>query len=321
MKLYPLKFKSIYFEKVWGGRDLESLRNDLPNGEIGESWDVSFHDNAISEVENGELKGKSLKDVIDDYKEDVVGSKIYGSRFPLLVKLINSKEKLSVQVHPNDDYAIKNENDFGKTEMWYVVDAKEGAYIITGLEGIKNKEELKKHIEDKTLENFLEKRYIKKGDSFLIKSGTVHAICEGMIIAEIQQNSDVTYRLWDYGRPREIHVDKALDTIEINQTAITPKDEVKDINGVKRQDLTENEYFTIEKIILDKNNNLKDNGDKERFNIITCVDGEGIIAYQYTNYTLKKGDSYMIPASIGEYELTGDLTLLKTVPLKTMTLK
>lgn len=321
MKLYPLKFKSIYFEKVWGGRDLESLRKDLPDGEIGESWDVSFHDNAISEVENGELKGKSLKDVIDEYKEEVVGSKIYGSRFPLLVKLINSKEKLSVQVHPNDDYAIKNENDFGKTEMWYVVDAKEGAYIITGLEGIKNKQELKKHIEDKTLENFLEKRYIKKGDSFLIKSGTVHAICEGMIIAEIQQNSDVTYRLWDYGRPREIHVHKALDTIEVNQTAISPKNEVKNIDGVKRQDLTENEYFTIEKIILDKNNNLKDNGDKERFNIITCVDGEGIIAYQYTNYLLKKGDSYMIPASIGEYEITGDLTLLKTVPLKTMTLK
>ncbi|WP_195986464.1 type I phosphomannose isomerase catalytic subunit [Clostridium sp. D53t1_180928_C8] len=309
--MYPIKFKNIYFDKIWGGRDLEEFRDNLPSGEIGESWDIACHENGMSIVEDGELKGKSLEELINIYGEELVGKNIDTSKFPLLVKLINSKEKLSVQVHPNDDYAKRVENSFGKTEAWYVVDAKPGASLIVGTKGC-NKDGFEKAIEEGRTEEFLNKIEVKKGDCFLINSGLVHAICEGVIIAEIQQNSDITYRIYDYGRPREIHVEKSLDVIDFNLKAINASESnLVEFKGYKRGILCESDYFTIEKYII--NGQVDEKSDENKFYILTCVEGDGkILSEGNKECAISKGDSIFIPAKLGKYIIKGSLTLLKS---------
>lgn len=214
--MYPIKFENLYYEKIWGGRDLELFRDDIPEGNIGESWDVACHKNGMSIVKNGEFKGLRLDELIEKEKENLLGTKIDRNWFPLLIKLINAKDKLSVQVHPNDEYAKRVEGDMGKTEVWYVVEAFEGANLVVGTKGKCTKEEFKAAIEEGKLDSYLNRIPVKKGDVYLVQSGLVHAIGEGVIIAEIQQNSDTTYRVYDYNRGREIHVQKALDVIDLN---------------------------------------------------------------------------------------------------------
>ena len=218
--MYPIKFENLYYDKVWGGRDLEDFRENLPEGNIGESWDIACHENGTGIVANGKFKGMTFKELIEKYNENIFGNAIKNNEFPLLVKLINSNENLSVQVHPNDEYARRVENSFGKTEAWYVVDAKEGAELIVGTNGC-TKEQFEEAIKNNSVEDCLNRIKVKKGDAFLINSGLVHAICSGLVIAEIQQNSDITYRVYDYGRPREIHVEKSLEVIDFD---LKPKD-------------------------------------------------------------------------------------------------
>lgn len=311
--MYPLKFKNLYYDKIWGGRDLESFRDDLPEGQIGESWDIACHPNGTGIVSNGEFKGQRFDDLINKYEYKLVGSKISKEKFPLLVKLINSKEKLSVQVHPGDEYAAKYENEYGKTEAWYVMDAKEGASLIVGTKNC-TKKEFEEAIKNNTVEEYLNKIPVKKGDCFLINSGLVHAICEGVIIAEIQQNSDVTYRVYDYGRPREIHVEKALDVINFNLQCenLSEKEEVK-YNGYSQSLLCKNEYFGIEKISVEKEFNDKSNEDA--FYIYTCVEGSGYIKGNGFSEDIKIGESILIPATLGEYKIKGNIKVLKSYPV------
>lgn len=309
--MYPIKFENLYYDKIWGGRDLESFRDNLPKGNVGESWDIACHKNGMGIVANGELKGKTFKEIIDIYGEKLLGEDLKNKEFPLLVKLINSKDKLSVQVHPNDEYAKRVENSLGKTEVWYVIEAKLGASLIVGTKNC-NKEIFEKAIKDNTVEKYLNKINVKKGDCFLIKSGMVHAICEGVIIAEIQQSSDITYRIYDYGRPREIHVEKSLDVIDFNLSTINEGIKVLEkFNGYERGVLCSNEYFTIEKYIIDKK--IEESSDLNKFFIFTCVDGNGQIKCKNgSQVTINKGDSILIPASLGEYLIEGKLTLLKS---------
>ena len=213
--MYPIRFENLYYDKICGGRDLEEFRTNLLEGNIGESWDIACHPSGTGIVANGELKGKSFTEIINEFGHLLVGTKVSTEKFPLLVKLINSKEKLSVQVHPGDEYAKRVENQFGKTEAWYVIEAKPGAKLIVGTKNC-DKAVFAKAIEEGKCEDYLNVVDVKKGDCFLINSGLVHAICEGLIIAEIQQNSDVTYRVYDYGRPREIDVEKSLDVINFD---------------------------------------------------------------------------------------------------------
>lgn len=306
--MYPIKFKSLYYDKVWGGRDFESFRSDLPDGEIGESWDIACHNNGTGIVENGEFKGMSFDELIKTHGTELLGKHGNDKKFPLLVKLINSKQKLSVQVHPGDEYAEINEGDSGKTEAWYVIDAKEGASLIVGTKDC-TREEFKKAVENNEVESYLNKINVKKGDCFLINSGLVHAICEGVIIAEIQQNSDVTYRVYDYGRDREIHVKKALDVIDLNLKAENLKE--KELKGDVKAGvlLCENEYFGIAKYKIEDEISLEEKGN---FAIITCVEGEGVIVSEGHNEKIIIGDSYLIPANIGEYKITGNLSILKS---------
>ncbi|MBU5483055.1 mannose-6-phosphate isomerase [Clostridium sp. MSJ-11] len=309
--MYPIKFKNLYYEKIWGGRDLEEFREDLPEGNIGESWDIACHPNGMSIVDNGKFKGKRFDELIKEYGKKLLGQDFEGGEFPLLVKLINSKEKLSVQVHPDDEYAKRVENSMGKTEAWYVVEAKEKAFLIVGTKDC-DKETFKKAIEEGRTEEYLNKIQVKKGDCFLIKSGLVHSICEGVIIAEIQQNSDITYRIYDYGRPREIHVEKSLDVIDFNLRAInTGEDQLDKFNGYSKGVLCHIKYFTIEKYIINKI--LEEKSNVSKFHIFTCVDGFGtIISEDDTIVKINKGDSILIPATLGKYIIKGKLTLLKS---------
>ena len=310
--MYPIKFENIYFDKIWGGRDFEEFRGNLPSGYIGESWDITCHENGVGIVANGELKGKTFLDIIEKLGHDLVGTKVSTEKFPLLVKLINSREKLSVQVHPGDEYAAIHENSLGKTEAWYVVEAKPGAKLIVGTKNC-DKATFAKAIEEGRSEDYLNVIPVKKGDCFLINSGLVHAICEGLIIAEIQQNSDITYRVYDYGRPREIHVEKSLDVIKFDLEAKNlSNNEVKEFDGFSRVDFCENEYFGIQK--FDITTEWTDESDKERFFILTCVEGNGTIEGKGFSEEIKMGDSFLIPATLGKYTVKGNITVLKSYP-------
>ena len=308
--MYPIKFENLYYEKVWGGRDLEEFRENLPSGNIGESWDIACHPNGMSIVSNGELKGKTFKKIIEMYGKDLLGEKVDVEEFPLLVKLINSKEKLSVQVHPDDEYAKKVESSLGKTEAWYVVDANPVASLIVGTKDC-DKETFEKAIKEGRIEDYLNKIEVKKGDCFLINSGLVHAICEGVIIAEIQQNSDITYRIYDYGRAREIHVEKSLDVIKFDLEVLNLSGiEFKEYDEYKKAILCKSNYFTIEKYVINKE--LIETSNSDKFFIFSCVEGFGKIKTK--NYTLDiyKGDSVLIPAKLGQYSIEGNITLLKS---------
>ena len=311
--MYPMKFENLYFEKVWGGRDFEAFRDNLPKDKIGESWDVACHENGMSIISNGKFKGKSLKEVIDVYGAKFIGENIKGD-FPLLIKLINSSEKLSVQVHPDDKYAKRIENSNGKTEFWYVVDAKKGAKLIIGTKDC-DKNKFEEAIRNDTTEAYLNVVEVEKGDCFLIKSGLVHAIGEGVIIAEIQQSSDITYRIYDYHRGREIHTEKALDVIDFSLDAKNLNNRNKrevsigDIERNKVIALCNSKYFTIEKYLL--SSVISEKSDKRRFYIFICLEGKAKIDANGKVEYITKGESIFIPASLGEYKLVGQAVLLK----------
>jgi len=311
--MYPLKFENLYYDKIWGGRDLEQFRDNLPDGDIGESWDVACHKNGTSIVTNGEFKGKRLDDLIKEKGSELIGTKISQDWFPLLIKLINAKDKLSVQVHPNDEYAKRVEGEMGKTEVWYVVEAFEGANLIVGTKGNCTKDQLKKALETGKLDKYMNKIPVKKGEVYLVRSGMIHAIGEGVIVAEIQQNSDTTYRVYDYNRGREIHVKKALDVIDLNLHG-------KKREGIKvRKDGYEKTYLCLGKDfsleMYDIENEFTEISDKGRFYVFTCVDGKGQLFYGENNMEseiINYGDSVLIPAATGSYTFKGNMKLLKS---------
>jgi mannose-6-phosphate isomerase len=307
--VYPLKFKNIYFDKIWGGRDLESFRDNLPEGEIGESWDVSCHAHGTSVVANGEFEGTKLDDLIKLKGAEIIGSEISSEWFPLLVKLINAKEKLSVQVHPNDSYARTAEGEMGKTEVWYVIDAFEGANLVVGTKNC-TREQFRKAIETGEFDEFMNVMPVEKGDVYFVKSGLVHAIGEGVIIAEIQQNSDTTYRVYDYNRGRELHIEKALDVADLSLTGQKSKGLKVEEKGYSKTYYCLCEHFALE--LYDIKHSVIESSDEERFYIFTVVEGQGEIHYNGQYEALKKGDSILIPASLGEYEITGIIKLLKS---------
>lgn len=295
----PYVFKPVYVERIWGGRGFEAYRKDMPEGIIGESWDVSGHEAGMSVVAEGPDKGLTLVELIERYGEALVGTKIKGD-FPLLVKLIDSNDSLSVQVHPGDDYAKRVENQLGKTECWYVVDAKEDATLIMGTTTT-DKEIFKQAAIDGQLDEHLNRIPVKKGDFFYIPSGLIHAICPGVIIAEIQQSSDITYRVYDYNRGREMHLEKAM---EVSDLTLQPQLAINDTL------LCKGEFFTVEKLVID--NELVETSDEEKCFIYTCVEGEGTLASFDTTIQIKTGDSIFIPATLGTYSIAGQLTLLKS---------
>ena len=306
--MYPLKFGNLYYEKVWGGRDLEAFRDNMPKGKVGESWDIACHQNGISIVSNGKYKGIGLDQLIKMKGEDLLGIDISPHPFPLLVKILNPNNQLSIQVHPNDKYALANEGEMGKTEAWYIMEAQEGASIILGTKKC-SKEEFKEAIENGNINKYMNTIQVKKGDVYYIEPGLIHSLGPGIIAVEIQQNSDITYRVYDYGRGRQLHIEKALQIIDFNA-------EGKKSNGTKIQKenydkicYCMNKHFALE--LYDIKTNVLEFSNKERFYIYTCVEGEGTIIYDNGEEKFKTGDSIFIPASLGEYQIFGKLKLLK----------
>ncbi|WP_040330609.1 type I phosphomannose isomerase catalytic subunit [Clostridium ihumii] len=310
--MYPLKFKSIYLEKIWGGRGLEEFKLDVPQGEIGESWEISCHEDGKSVVTNGIYEGKTLKEVIEIEKEALIGKKINCYRFPILIKFITATDDLSIQVHPDQKYAEENENDNGKNECWYILKNINHGKIVVGI-NVKNENEFQNIIKNNEIEKKLNYIEPHEGEVYYIKSGLVHAIGKGITLLEIQQNSNLTYRIYDYDRGRKLHVDKALDVVNLNIKCNSEKYSFHKMKGYNIYKFKEINDFIIEKYEIEKL--FMSKSDEDRFEVYICIEGKGIITYSNGTETIKMGDSIMIPAQLGEYAIVGNIQLIKVKAL------
>jgi len=314
--LYPLQFEPILKERIWGGEKLKTILNKPIVSKItGESWELSTVPGDVSVVANGVLKGKSLMDLIDETPDAILGTKVYerfGKQFPLLFKYLDAREDLSIQVHPNDKLAKERHNSFGKTEMWYVMQADQDARIIVGFKEDSSKEEYLKHLHDNTLVSILDDVKAKSGDVFFLETGTVHAIGAGLVVAEIQQTSDITYRLYDFdrvdaqGNKRELHVDLALDAINYNKVDTQKKYETKTNTSNTVVDCP---YFTTNFLPLENSLGVSKTG--ETFTVYMCIEGDFEIEYNGFKQAYKKGDTVLVPAVINAFNLNGKASILE----------
>jgi mannose-6-phosphate isomerase len=314
--LYPLQFEPILKDRIWGGEKLKTILNKPIISKItGESWELSTVEGDISVVANGVLKGKSLMELIEETPNEILGTKVYerfGKQFPLLFKYLDAREDLSIQVHPNDKLAKERHNSFGKTEMWYVMQADADSRIIVGFKENSSKEKYLKHLHDNTLVSILEDVKAKAGDVFFLETGTVHAIGAGLVVAEIQQTSDITYRLYDFdrvdaqGNKRELHVDLALDAINYNKVETQKKYETKPNASNTVVDCP---YFTTNFIPLEDKASVSKSG--ETFTVYMCIEGSFEIEYNGFKQTYIKGDTVLVPAAIKAFILSGKASILE----------
>ena len=303
MNLYPLKFTPILKERLWGGTKLKDvLGKPIQTDITGESWELSTVKGDVSIVSNGILAGKSLQDVIDQHPEAMLGESVvarFGTDFPILIKFIDAKQDLSIQLHPNDELAKSRHDSFGKTEMWYIMDADEDANLIVGFNKDVTKEEYSASLENNSLLDLLNYETVNEGDTFFINTGKIHAIGAGVLLAEIQQTSDVTYRVFDFNRKdkdgnlRELHTDLALDAIDYRK-----KDDFKVSYG--RQSDTVNTmiecpYFKTNFIELTKDL-AQDVTRRGSFTIYMCVGGTVEVENDFGSVKLQKGETTLVPA-------------------------
>lgn len=320
--MYPLKFKKTLVKKVWGGRKFNSILDmELPDESLyGESWEVSSHKGGLSYIENGEYAGCSLVDIINKNKEEMLGEEIvkrFKGEFPLLIKYLDINDRLSVQVHPSDDYALRVEGEFGKSECWYVMEASEDATLILGVKDGVTKDIFKKKVESKDFSDLFNTIKVKKGDFVNLLPGVVHATLEGSIlICEVQQNSDTTYRIYDFdrlvdGKLRELHLDKALDVIDFEgkvQISTSENRQKISLVGAKKEELVRGEYFNVDKYLID---GIFEDETNSNFKILSILDGVGEIICNNISYSIKKGDTYFIPAGLKTI-LKGKVEILKS---------
>ncbi|MBB6674847.1 type I phosphomannose isomerase catalytic subunit [Cohnella nanjingensis] len=317
VKPYPLHFKPEFKERVWGGRALEQFGYDVPAGPIGEGWMIADHANGVSHVLNGELAGQGLDRIREELGASWLGAKAQSGngRFPLLIKLLDCNDDLSVQVHPNDHYAGLPKGELGKTEMWYVMDAKPDAKIIYGLKPGVDRTAMAQAIEEGRIMDTLQEVSVKAGDTFYIPAGTVHALCAGVLVAEIQQNSDTTYRLYDYdrpgldGKPRELHIEDSLNVTDYAgagasrmSTAGTPAGEWLT--------LAESPYFVTDKGVVQ--GVWPQETPADSFVVLIVAEGSGSIGWADGKLDAKAGDCFLLPAPLGAYTLDGAMTVLRS---------
>lgn len=323
-ELYPLLFQPVLKDYVWGGRSFEGLfGRDLPDGIIAESWEIAGHRDGTTIVANGELAGKTLTDLHAGYGLSLIGSNSQWaqdrSRFPLLIKLLDAQNRLSVQVHPDDAYAQLHENDeLGKSEMWVVLHARPEAEIILGVTRNADSTSFKAAIEANKLDGFLHRLKVSAGDYICVPSGSLHAILGGIVLAEIQQNSNVTYRVYDWGRKdshRPLHIDKALDVINFDQVEprIHLADPISNDQGILREGLCQNEYFKVERLRMERGSTFEGNLDGKSFEIWGTVNGTARIHCQDSEIKLAAIRFSLLPASIGRFSVlaTESSTLLR----------
>jgi mannose-6-phosphate isomerase len=323
--LYPLKFKGIYKDKIWGGQKLRTeLGKDFGKlKNCGESWEISGVQGDISVVANGFLAGNTLEEIVETYLGDLVGDKVYdkfGIEFPLLIKFIDANDDLSIQVHPNDEIAEERHESYGKTEMWYVLQAEEGAELISGFSRKIDCATYLNYLEKGKLTEILNSEEVKQGDVFFMPAGRVHAIGAGILLAEIQQTSDITYRIFDYnrlgddGQPRQLHTDEALDVIDYNYY-----DDYKspyEIIPNKTTNIVECNYFKTN--ILTFNQTVsKDYNLLDSFVIYICLEGNFKIVSEGETVEVKKGETVLLPAVLKNVDLEpGELAKILEVYIK-----
>ena len=311
MELYPMKLRPAVKEIIWGGDKLKKeYHKTAPFENIAESWELTVRPDGMNVIDNGVYKDMPLGDYLEKGGYGLIGKNYDADRFPLLIKFIDARDKLSIQVHPSDDYALKNEGEFGKTEMWYIVEADEGAELVFGLKEDCMREEFERAVAEHRIGGTL--RYVKvhAGEVYFIPSGLVHAIGAGILICEIQQNSNITYRVYDYdrpgkdGKPRELHVEKAKKVI-VNYTP----EEIEKLRFSKadRRDpdlLAACDKFTVRKYDISGDKHISVGEDS--FASLTFTDGEGIIRAGGKDYPFVKGDTYYLSAGLGEVSLVSE---------------
>lgn len=319
-EVYPIKLTAPLKDYIWGGKKLKTeFLKETSLEKVAESWELSCHKDGSSVIENGCYKGMTLPEYINSKGKSVLGKNCDGfENFPVLIKLIDACDNLSVQVHPENEYALRVEGEYGKTEMWYIVDCEEGSSLLYGFDHEITKEEFSKRIKNNTLLEVTNRVPVKKGDVFFIEAGTLHAIGSGILIAEIQQNSNTTYRVYDYGRvsadgkPRELHIEKALDVTKLTRPTREPVaiGTPQKLSGATKTLLSTCEYFTTEHILLE--NEYKDCVDTSSFHSLLCLSGKLMLTSSHGEIEIKKGDSIFLEASFGEYTLAGTGDLIKT---------
>ncbi|MCA0154478.1 type I phosphomannose isomerase catalytic subunit [Winogradskyella vincentii] len=308
-KLYPLKFHPILIDKIWGGEKLSRYINKKSDSkELGESWEISTVPGDVSVVSNGRLKGTSLQELINQYPIEILGDhnfKRFGKEFPLLIKFIDAKRDLSIQLHPDDRLAKERHGSFGKTEMWYVMQADEGSNLIIGFNDKVDKDTYLYHLENKTLTSILNFDEVEEGSAYFIEAGRVHAIGAGVMLAEIQQTSDVTYRVYDWdrvdtnGNERELHNDIAIHAFKFDL-----KDDFRVEYGDSPNESNEMvscPFFTTN--FLPIQGELSRNNTYGSFIIYMCVNGEVEIITEDFRETISKGETILIPASVKDFNL------------------
>jgi mannose-6-phosphate isomerase len=315
-KAYPLQFNPILKERIWGGTKLKSMFNKpIMSNITGESWELSDVKGDVSVVSNGAYEGKSLTELLEMYPDELLGTQVhkrFGKQFPLLFKFLDAREDLSIQVHPNDELAKERHNSFGKTEMWYVMQADQNARIIVGFEHKSSPDQYLKSLKDKTILGLLHTVDAKKGDVFFLETGTVHAIGAGLVIAEIQQTSDITYRIYDFdrkdadGNTRELHVDLALDAINYEKT---DTQKIYTTHENQSNGVVDCPYFTTNFIPLDGEAIV--NKDGESFTVYMCVEGGFEMDIDGEKYQYQTGDTVLVPAAIKSLNLKGKGALLE----------
>ncbi|MGG1555874.1 type I phosphomannose isomerase catalytic subunit [Paenibacillus ferrarius] len=318
MQAYPLQFQPEMKERVWGGRALEKFGFQLPEGAIGEGWMIGDHPNGTTKVINGELAGLGLDEIREKYGKELFGTKGFSEkngRFPLLIKLLDCEDDLSVQVHPNDHYERLAAGELGKTEMWYILDAKPGAKIIYGMKDGVTRESLAAAIEEGRIMDCLQEVPVEAGDSFYIPAGTVHALGAGVLVAEIQQNSDTTYRLYDYNRPgldgklRELHIEDSLNVIAYEGSGSTRMKTAQEAPGTWLT-LAQSPFFTVEKGLVGPRWELSTTPDS--FVILVIAEGSGTLQWADGEIAAKPGDCFLLPANLGSYALEGSMTVIRS---------
>lgn len=314
MKPYLLFFEPVCKERIWGGTALQTLFGyQILSERTGEAWVISDHPNGRTVVRNGELAGKTIDQLWKEHREWF--GKNHLEQFPLLVKILDANADLSVQVHPDDPYALLHETgEQGKTEAWLVLQAEPDAKIIYGHRA-KNREEFKQMVTQNAWDELLVEMSVKAGDFYYVPSGTLHALGKGIVVLEIQQSSDTTYRVYDYDRPgqdgklRELHLEKALDVVACGQSLnkTVPERNMVGANEIARY--IQSPYFTIDGWVIREPFQYSTTDDS--FQLISVINGEGTVQSENETVRIKKGDHFLVPATLGEYQIHGHLELVK----------
>lgn len=315
----PLLLNPVAKDYLWGGTRLKEEYNKITDLEIvAETWECSVHPDGLSVIASGEFEGMTLRRILEDNPEYLGNKYSHLKELPIMIKFIDAAHDLSVQVHPDDEYALKYEGQNGKTEMWYIVDATADAKLIYGLKEGVSKEDFNQAVRMGKIQDCLNQISIQKGESYLIPAGTVHAIGAGTLIAEIQENSNVTYRIYDYdrvdknGQKRELHLDKAMEVMSFDSSLPIEKTLKSNLyNGYSVEELCCCKYFTVNKINTETNTLI--DVDSSSFQVLLCIEGTGKVCYQNSSMDFARGQCVFLPAGIGECKVEGKIEFLNIV--------